>query len=173
MTKCQATLQKLEQKWKQKVKDAEKLADWCNLFGSLLCVAAIVTAIIAVNASNPFILVGAAVGAAVGVGVLIYGQQNLSAEKALLAKIKWMRKKMKSHEDRVQEFVENIENLGVPLNGMKMSNEDYEFINKWEKIAEHEQDLLKRAVDTFKKFRDNTGKSLEAIRKVQESVKLY
>ena len=172
---CQKKLQELQQKWKDKVDHAKCMASWCNWVGGLLAIGGIVGGVVAVMASAPVWVTGAAVGVAVvGITTVVAGQLNLKAHKGIQNKIENMQKYMTSYEDHVQKWVEAIETLEIPLWGIGLGpTDDYDpVIDEWTKIADHEKDLLKTAAVTFRKFKENSLNSLNAIRKIQRDVKI-
>jgi len=181
ITECQKDLQALRQKWVDKVQAAKNVAWWCNLMGGLLAAGGIIGGAFAVWAAAPVWVPCALGGAALlGLGIMIAGDQNLKAHKGIKKKIEDMQQHMTSYEDAVQKWVEAIELLDFPLGTIAFaasSKDDYqqEFeseIVSWEKIAEHEKELLEKAAKTFTLFRDQSLKSLNRIRNVQDKLQL-
>ena len=181
ITECQKDGQQPRQKWVDKVKDAENIAWWCNAVGGLLAAGGAIGAALAIWATAPvWVPVALGVTAIAGVGIMVAGNENLKAHKGIKKKIEEMQTHMTSYEDAVQHWTTAIELLDFPLGSIAFaasSKEDYEQefeteIKSWEKIAEHEKELLKKAADTFTKFRDQSLRSLDRIRNVQIKLQL-
>ena len=176
IAKCQEDLQELRQKWVDKVEKAEKIATFCNVLGTVLITAGVIGGVVAAVLSAPAWVPYAAVGGGIGLGAVIIGagQAHKHAQKGIKNKIEDMQKYMKSYEDAVQDWVEAIKLLDFPLGSIAFGGkekEDYqEEIDSWEKIAEHERDLLKTAAKTFTVFRDQSLESLDRIRNVQRKL---
>ena len=179
IAECQTDLQELRHKWDQKVKDAENIAFWCDALGGILAAGGIIGAVFTAVAAYP-VWVPCAFGAAaiMGAGVMIAGNANLRECKGIQKQIVDMQQHMKSYEDILQNWTTAIELLEFPLGSIAAtSEEDFEQefekkIKSWEKIAEHERDLLKTAAKTFTVFRDESLESLNRIRNVQRKLRL-
>eukprot|EP00486_Rosalina_sp_Unknown_P015011 CAMPEP_0201593368 /NCGR_PEP_ID=MMETSP0190_2-20130828/190991_1 /ASSEMBLY_ACC=CAM_ASM_000263 /TAXON_ID=37353 /ORGANISM="Rosalina sp." /LENGTH=294 /DNA_ID=CAMNT_0048052521 /DNA_START=453 /DNA_END=1334 /DNA_ORIENTATION=- len=138
ITKCKEDLQRLQQNWIDKVERAKNVALWCNLIGSILVVGGIVGGIVAATTTAPvWVPYASGVSAIAGFVAVIGGQVNLKTHQGIQQKIDDMQDHMISYEDHVQQWVESIAQLKVPLWGIGIGQkiDDYKpVIDEWTKI---------------------------------------
>eukprot|EP00484_Ammonia_sp_Unknown_P015763 CAMPEP_0197072652 /NCGR_PEP_ID=MMETSP1384-20130603/210205_1 /TAXON_ID=29189 /ORGANISM="Ammonia sp." /LENGTH=641 /DNA_ID=CAMNT_0042511473 /DNA_START=53 /DNA_END=1978 /DNA_ORIENTATION=+ len=176
IAKCQEELQALQTKWKEIVEKAQNVATVCNWIGGILGGVGVIIGAIAVIIGAPAWAPWAAGGCIVaGLAVFVGGQTQLNVAKNVKKKIddtKQVMDKYKAHSLHIQDWVEQIKNLEYPLFGIGLGPTD-DFkpeIDDWQKIAEHEKDLLMKAAKTFELFKQQSFESLEAIRQIQREI---
>ena len=109
-----------------------------------------------------------------GAGAIGYGEKNLYAHKGIKNKIEEVEKQLECYKEptlMMQDWKEVIRLLEIPLGNIGLGGDDYKStIDGWDRINEHEKELLKTAADTFKSFRDQSLDALNKMKSIQQKL---